>query len=137
MKGHTNIYIYIIKKVMRHMETRPECGDGQRKGSGNRWNWAMGTERGCSWGDRSPMQCADDALLVFFFFNLFFIVILLVFFLKILFIYMRERGREGEREGEKPRYSREISVGGLPIRSQPDQTAKQACRLTGKEPTTF
>ena len=82
------------------------------------------------------MQCADDALLVFFFFNLFFIVILLVFFLKILFIYMRERGREGEREGEKPRYSREISVGGLPIRSQPDQTAKQACRLTGKEPTT-
>ena len=33
------------------------------------------------------------------------------FFFKILFIYFREMGREGEREGEKQRCARDTSIG--------------------------
>ena len=51
-------------------------GKGVAVGRIGQW----GQKEGVLGGDRSPMQCADDALLVFFFLNLFFIVILLVFF---------------------------------------------------------
>ena len=54
-------------------------------------------------------------------------------FKKILFIYFffRERGREGEREGEKHRCEREMSIGCLLCTPQPGtKPATQACALT-------
>ena len=54
------------------------------------------------------------------------------FLFKILFIYFRERGREGEREGEKYRCARETLIDGLPHACPQPGTwpATQVCTLT-------
>ena len=53
------------------------------------------------------------------------------YFLKILFI-VRERGREGEREGEAHRCERETSLSCLG-----DEASTQACVLRGNRLATF
>ena len=53
-------------------------------------------------------------------------------FLKILFIYFREKGKEREREGERHRCERETSIGCLLYAPIPEtEPVTQVCALTG------
>ena len=60
----------------------------------------------------------------------------LFYFLKVLFIF-REKGREGERKGEKCQYARETLIGSFHVLPRGDVAATQACALTRIEPVNF
>ena len=51
-------------------------------------------------------------------------------FLRFYLFIFREKGREGEREGEKHRYARETLIGYLLTPPTGDRPTTQACALT-------